>query len=71
MVYSGCVICYSAVAETVLLPCKHLVLCLECCDDIGIKDKETVFRDWRTEEEMVKCPLCRVAVSHRIKIFRG
>ena len=28
MVYSGCVICYSAVAETVLLPCNHFVLCL-------------------------------------------
>jgi len=28
MVYSGCVICYSSVAETVLLPCNHLVLCL-------------------------------------------
>jgi len=28
MVYSGCVICYSSVAEMVLLPCNHLVLCL-------------------------------------------
>ena len=28
MVYAGCVVCYSAVAEAVLLPCNHLVLCL-------------------------------------------
>ena len=28
MVYLGCAVCYSAVAETVLLPCHHLALCL-------------------------------------------
>ncbi|KAF8418150.1 hypothetical protein EV426DRAFT_620017 [Tirmania nivea] len=72
MVYSGCVICYSAVAETVLLPCNHLVLCVECCDGMGIKDKALAFSNWaNTEEDRVKCPLCRVAVSYRIKIFRG
>ena len=26
--YSACIICYNAVADTVLMPCHHLVLCL-------------------------------------------
>ncbi|KAF8419746.1 hypothetical protein EV426DRAFT_614644 [Tirmania nivea] len=72
MVYLGCVICYSKVAETVLLPCNHLILCVECCDDIGIKDQTLVSRNWAgTEKGSVKCPLCRAVVTHRIKIFRG
>lgn len=27
---SGCIICYSQIADTVLMPCKHLVLCDVC-----------------------------------------
>lgn len=26
----GCIICYSHVADVLLLPCKHLVLCMVC-----------------------------------------
>ncbi|RPB24674.1 hypothetical protein L211DRAFT_867591 [Terfezia boudieri ATCC MYA-4762] len=67
--YSGCIICYNAVADAVLMPCHHLVLCVECCDVMGIKENAPVWRALQ-EGEGVRCPLCRAEVSHRIKIYR-
>lgn len=29
-VYSGCVVCYAAVADILLMPCRHLTLCEVC-----------------------------------------
>ncbi|KAF8448603.1 hypothetical protein BDZ91DRAFT_751860 [Kalaharituber pfeilii] len=66
-VYSACIVCYDSVADTVLTPCHHLVLCSRCCDRMGIKEKGTA---WVTDEG-VKCPLCRGIVNYRIKIYRG
>ncbi|KAF8432627.1 hypothetical protein BGX38DRAFT_1333977 [Terfezia claveryi] len=67
--YSGCIICYNAVADAVLMPCHHLVLCVGCCDVMGIKENAPVWRASQ-EGEGVRCPLCRAEVSHRIKIYR-
>ncbi|RPB22325.1 hypothetical protein L211DRAFT_869325 [Terfezia boudieri ATCC MYA-4762] len=72
--YSACIICYNAVADTVLMPCHHLVLCLECCNIMGISERaltwSVLVREGRVPDTM-KCPLCRAVVSHRIKIYRG
>lgn len=38
-VESECIICYDQIADTVLMPCKHLVLCIVClivCPFFGI-----------------------------------
>ncbi|KAF8418616.1 hypothetical protein EV426DRAFT_679526 [Tirmania nivea] len=75
--YSACIICYNAVADTVLIPCHHLVLCMGCCNVMGIRDRP---RTWSVLVQegpqarvaaAIKCPLCRAVVSHRIKIYRG
>ncbi|KAF8461590.1 hypothetical protein BDZ91DRAFT_736545 [Kalaharituber pfeilii] len=66
MIYSACIVCYNSVADTVFMPCHHLVLCSGCCDVMGIKEKGTA---WVTEG--VPCPLCRTLVTSRIKIYRG
>ncbi|KAL0634517.1 hypothetical protein Q9L58_006535 [Maublancomyces gigas] len=61
---AGCIVCYSEVADTVLLPCHHLVLCSFCCETMGIKTKPNV---WARK---VSCPICRADVLDTIKIFR-
>lgn len=75
--YSACIICYNAVADTVLMPCHHLVLCLECCNIMGIEERA---RTWSVLVQegprarvpvTIRCPICRAVVSHRIKIYRG
>ncbi|KAF8430960.1 hypothetical protein BGX38DRAFT_1230268, partial [Terfezia claveryi] len=74
--YSACIICYNAVADTVLMPCHHLVLCLECCNIMGISDRaltwSVLVRDGPRAgvPATIRCPLCRAVVSHRIKIYR-
>jgi len=94
--YSGCIICYSVVADALLMPCRHLVLCLVsgdhqfsgvvcdidvvkglrsrvlighdcgqgCCDTMRIQESTA----WGAPQaaEGVKCPLCRVEVTHRV-----
>lgn len=32
--YAGCVVCYSALADTLLVPCCHLMLCEVCVDAV-------------------------------------
>jgi hypothetical protein len=45
--FSECVICMSAAATVVLVPCNHLVLCITC------------YRTMQKNRPKVACPLCR------------
>ncbi|KAI5843477.1 hypothetical protein DFP73DRAFT_514354 [Morchella snyderi] len=60
-----CKICFGQVADTLLLPCSHLVLCGWCANQMGVS-KGTEF-----SPRMVQCPVCRTEVLDRIKVFRG
>ncbi|KAM3142869.1 ubiquitin-protein transferase activity protein [Paramecium bursaria] len=46
-----CVICFSTIINTIILPCKHMCLCNVCADHIlGLANK--------------LCPLCRIEVTN-------
>jgi hypothetical protein len=61
-----CRICYSQIADTACLPCGHLAMCQWCADQtIPVKDEDRT----RPKDKFVKCPMCRVRVKQRVKIF--
>lgn len=60
-----CVICYDNVADMVVLPCRHLAMCMTCCNGMGIT--ESGISTYST----AKCPICRTVVTSRMKIFRS
>jgi len=62
-----CRICFTQLADTVLLPCSHLVICQWCADQIGAKTKDKVVRGGPE----ALCPMCRGAVKDRIRVYRG
>ncbi|KAL0631514.1 hypothetical protein Q9L58_009622 [Maublancomyces gigas] len=64
MVDAGCIICCAELVNIVLMPCRHMVVCETCCVRMGLE--EGLLR-----REPVRCPVCRVAVGHTIKVFRG
>ena len=49
-VNNECVICYSAVRSTLVLPCRHYCLCAECADTLK-------------QQVRPRCPLCRSVVE--------
>ncbi|EKF26250.1 hypothetical protein MOQ_010066, partial [Trypanosoma cruzi marinkellei] len=53
-----CVICLEAGRNVVLLPCRHLVLCLSC--SLRYKD--------HLADEML-CPICRIPIVGTLEIF--
>ena len=53
-----CIICFCEPRKIVLMPCRHLCLCRECCDEAA---KKAQFRCFR-------CPMCRGRVSHFLDI---
>ncbi|KAI5807305.1 hypothetical protein DFH27DRAFT_545633 [Peziza echinospora] len=72
MIDAACSVCLTAVADTVVLPCNHLVLCSSCCDLMGIVEKRSLgYPCPRHMPQQVPCPICRVTVQDRIKVFRG
>ncbi|RPB05190.1 hypothetical protein L873DRAFT_1825352 [Choiromyces venosus 120613-1] len=61
-----CKICFGQIADTVLLPCSHLAICTWCANQMGIRPiNELHFGP------QIHCPVCRVVVSSRIKVFRA
>lgn len=44
-----CVVCYTATKDTVVLPCRHMCLCIDCSQI--------------TRMQTNKCPICRTQVS--------
>ncbi len=51
-----CIICYERLANTVILPCKHLCICAVCSESTG--------------ESLKGCPVCRHApIEQRMTLF--
>ncbi|KAI5856432.1 hypothetical protein BZA05DRAFT_332837 [Tricharina praecox] len=59
---SECKICFGQIADTVLLPCAHLVVCQWCADLIGARTKDHFVRPM----PHVVCPMCRTQVVDRV-----
>jgi hypothetical protein len=59
-----CKVCFGQLADTVLLPCKHLVLCRWCADALGAKERQLGAP--RRGGKVVLCPVCRVEVDNRV-----
>eukprot|EP00831_Metopus_contortus_P056747 TRINITY_DN4880_c0_g1_i1.p2 TRINITY_DN4880_c0_g1~~TRINITY_DN4880_c0_g1_i1.p2 ORF type:complete len:267 (-),score=48.06 TRINITY_DN4880_c0_g1_i1:33-800(-) len=49
-----CVVCYSEIADTVVVPCRHLCLCKKCAQIVRMQTS--------------KCPICRTQVKTFIHI---
>jgi hypothetical protein len=54
-----CVVCMDAKADTICLPCKHLVMCSHCSERIN---KNVLEKDRR-------CPTCRNFIKQQITVF--
>ena len=50
-----CCVCLAEKKSVVLLPCRHMCVCVACGLD--------------NEQLLTKCPMCRTAIEHRIKVF--
>jgi 1-acyl-sn-glycerol-3-phosphate acyltransferase len=50
----ACVVCMAARRDTVLVPCGHVVLCGDCCDEV-MRDKNM-------------CPMCREGIDKAIRM---
>ena len=49
-----CVVCYTATKDTVVLPCRHMCLCIDCSQIVRMQTN--------------KCPICRTQVSSFLHI---
>ncbi|EWC43745.1 hypothetical protein DRE_07363 [Drechslerella stenobrocha 248] len=66
-IMADCKVCYGQVADIVLLPCAHLVLCQWCADTVAPA------APGRLEGAVAprsNCPVCRARVDNKIKVFR-
>jgi hypothetical protein len=63
-----CKICFGQIADTLLLPCAHLVVCCWCADQIGAKTKEQLLRltPMARIAQHTECPMCRTTVQDRV-----
>lgn len=62
----ACIICLDAPRSVLLLPCKHLVLCSKCADEL--KQKAVTSREWRSVvRSQPVCPVCREVVTSNIQ----
>ncbi|KZF22911.1 hypothetical protein L228DRAFT_247327 [Xylona heveae TC161] len=62
-----CKICYTQLADTVVLPCGHLVMC-QWCADMHVPPHRL---DKTRPATTASCPLCRKKVKQRALIYRG
>lgn len=58
----ACKICYTQLANTAVIPCRHMSMC-EYCADIQIPVKE---HNNTIPKEKSKCPVCRKKVTSRV-----
>ena len=49
-----CVVCYTTNKDTVVLPCRHMCLCIDCSQIVRMQTN--------------KCPICRTTVSSFLQI---
>jgi len=57
-----CVVCMAACVSTVLLPCGHLCLCINCANTFQQLRQ-------RPESKGVSCPLCRLPITNMHRVF--
>ncbi len=51
-----CIVCMSEVKDTIVLPCRHMCLCLECANVIrGKTDRCPLCRQGTTNESLLAC----------------
>ncbi|KAL9097513.1 MAG: hypothetical protein Q9165_000409 [Trypethelium subeluteriae] len=62
-----CKICYQQLADTVVLPCGHLVMC-EWCAAQHVPSHQA---DRTRPKRPADCPLCRKRIRQKAKIFRS
>ncbi|KAK6532653.1 hypothetical protein TWF281_006833 [Arthrobotrys megalospora] len=62
-----CKVCYGQIADMVLLPCAHLVLCQWCADTVAPAAPN---RPEGIVAPRSNCPVCRARVERKIKVFR-
>lgn len=55
-----CVVCQSEPRDTVVLPCRHLCLCVECSERVRT----------RVQQHSYRCPLCRERIASMMRIDR-
>lgn len=55
-----CVVCLSEPVQTVLIPCGHLCMCQDC--SLAMEKR-------CSEQHPMKCPLCRVTVKSRQRVY--
>lgn len=60
-----CKVCYTQVADTVCLPCGHLVMCNWCADQHCPSHK----LDKTRPAEPSTCPLCKKNIRQRVKLW--
>jgi hypothetical protein len=50
-----CVVCMEEPRSIVLVPCGHMALCKDCCEQIMAKDRK-------------ECPMCCQAVEYHVEV---
>ncbi|KAL0631878.1 hypothetical protein Q9L58_009263 [Maublancomyces gigas] len=76
---SACIVCYTRLAEIVLLPCSHLTLCEvwispRCWWWVPTDVQEQVCSDelqTRAARNVMLCPVCRAGVASKTKVYRS
>ena len=50
-----CVICMTEQKDTMLLPCRHLIVCSKCSGEVTSRNR--------------KCPICRIGIITRVNLI--
>jgi len=53
-----CTICFTNKVDTVVLPCKHMCLCLDCAKDLRARQSP-------------KCPMCRTTIENYLSLTKS
>jgi hypothetical protein len=61
-----CVVCLDALRDTLLLPCKHLVLCQGCSRDMQQRAQQEGGGSSSGSSRRALCPVCRVPVASQV-----
>ncbi|KAH8144782.1 uncharacterized protein LAJ45_11198 [Morchella importuna] len=77
---AACVVCLTALADVLMLPCQHLVLCSACCtkmEEVGLGRRRTWSESRRRasvgggeEARDAACPVCRGRVTEKVTVKR-
>jgi E3 ubiquitin-protein ligase MUL1 len=51
--FSSCVVCFDRSSDTLIMPCKHLVLCDQCADRLP----------------RLECPVCKTPIEDFIRVY--